>query len=116
MTAFKIDAFENLEFDIPAGNKKSITISVPPLDCWSRDQSEAISELVAEAAKGQPQAFFSTRIALLYFTDDADAKAAVEALVPRQLKAIDDIWAKESGISVGESLPSTDSSSDKGGE
>lgn len=117
MPHFKIDTFELLEFEIPAGDKKTIVIEVPPFDCWSLQESADIQNLVLDAEKdNNTPAFYSTRIAMLYFTEDPEAKEAIEALVSRQLKAIDTIWAEQSGVSLGESEPSEGSSSDKDSE
>lgn len=110
MTAFKIYTFENLEFNIPAGGDKSITVTVPPLDCVDPKDLQKINE----DAKENPitEAYGMTRRILLYFNTSKAKQDAINKLVERQLKAIDGIWAKESGVTVGESEPSTGTSSE----
>lgn len=108
--AFKIDNFENLEFDIPAGGDKSITVSVPPLDCVDPKDLQKINESV----KNDPitENYGMTRRILLHFNTAKAKQDAINKLVERQLKTIDGIWASESGVTVGESEPSTDTSSE----
>lgn len=46
--AIRIDAFEDIEFEIPTGKDKFVTISLPPMDCWSPNQVQAMNEGLAK--------------------------------------------------------------------
>lgn len=119
--SFEIDAYEPLEFDIPAGKDKKITLSVPPLDCFPpADTAEMNKKL---AALGQDEnladvdnptvnAVAMVRFLLKHFNPGKQKADAIDALVERQIRQIDAIWSKESGIELGESSPSTDESSE----
>lgn len=106
--AFTIDGFDNVEFDIPNGKSKRITISVPPLDCITPQDMDKIKARIADVET--LTAIEATRIFLLELVTSKAAREAIEALPARQISQIDEIWSKESGLSVGESEDSTDTS------
>lgn len=119
--AFEIGGFENLEFDIPAGKDKKLTITVPPIDCISPDDVAAMNkqleayEANEELADVQNPAKYGAallRFQLKYFNPGRQKADAIDALVDRQLRHIDRIWGKSAEIDLGESDPSTDESSD----
>lgn len=45
--AIRIDGFEKLTFEIPAGKGKWVEISVPPIDCFSPDDVEKMNAELA---------------------------------------------------------------------
>lgn len=119
--AFEIGGFENIEFDIPAGKDKKLTITVPPIDCISPDDVAAMNkqleayEANEELADVQNPAKYGAallRFQLKYFNPGKQKADAIDALVDRQLRHIDRIWGKSAEIDLGESEPSTDESSD----
>lgn len=119
--AFEIGGFENIEFDIPAGKGKKLTITIPPIDCISPDDVAAMNkqleayEANEELADVQNPAKYGAallRFQLKYFNPGKQKADAIDALVDRQLHHIDRIWSKSAEIDLGESEPSTDESSD----
>lgn len=46
--AIRIDTFEDIEFEIPVGKDRFVTISLPPMDCWSPAQVQGINEELAK--------------------------------------------------------------------
>lgn len=119
--AFEIGGFENLEFDIPAGKDKKITISVPPIDCLPPDDVAAMNkqldayeadEELADVQNPAKNGAAMLRFQLKYFNPGKQKADAIDALVDRQLRHIDRIWGKSAEIDLGESEPSTDESSD----
>lgn len=119
--AFEIGGFEDIEFDIPAGKDKKITISVPPIDCLPPDDIAAMNKQLAvfeandELADVQNPAKNGAamlRFQLKYFNPGKQKADAIDALVDRQLRHIDRIWGKSAEIELGESESSTDESSD----
>lgn len=111
MAVFDIDAFGNLTFNLPAGDGVKVEISVPPLDCVAPADIEAVNDKIEQVEHITPVE--SVRIMLAHYATTEAQKNAIEALVARQLLQIDAIWTKESGITLGESEPSTDTSSQK---
>ena len=119
--AFEIDLFEPVEFDIPAGKGKKITLTAPPYDCISVADTTAMNEKLAEYEKNDdiPQIENPAknvpalmRFMLKYFNPGKQKADAIDALVTRQLMQIDKLWSEASGVEVGESSPSTDDSSE----
>lgn len=110
MASFVIDDFEHIEFHIPSKTGKSIVLSLPPLDCVYPEDLAEITKKIEESALNVPTEV--VRIFLGHFATTKEQRAAVDKLVARQLTQIDKIWTKESGITVGESEPSTDTSSE----
>lgn len=117
--AFDIDSFDRIEFDIPAGRDKKLTLSVPPFDCFTPDevaemneQAEALdSEDTPDVQNPMRSGTALVRFMLKYFNPGKQKHEAIDALVPRQLMQVDRIWTEESGFELGESLPSTGESS-----
>lgn len=118
--AFSIDGFDMIEFDIPAGKGKKITLSVPPYDCVAPADTAAMNEQL-RALEGKELDFANdpnqnaaalVRLMLKHFNPGKQKGDAIDALVPRQLAQIDELWTKESGMTVGESSTSTDESSE----
>ena len=52
------------------------------------------------------------RFMVKYFNPGKQKADAIDALVPRQLNQIDQLWTKESGIELGESEASTEESTE----
>lgn len=119
--AFNIDTFEPIEFDIPAGKDKKVTLSVPPYDCISLADTSAMNEQLAKFEQNEElpavenpakNAIALVRFMLKHFNPGKQKADAIDGLVTRQVAQIDEIWTKESGLEVGESSPSTDDSSE----
>lgn len=119
--SFEIDGFDLIEFDIPAGKDKKITLSVPPFDCiLPSDSAKMTEELekfeadekLLDVQNPTKNAIALARFMLKYFNPGKQKADAIDALVTRQVMQIDAIWSKESGIELGESSPSTDESSE----
>lgn len=109
MATFTIDTFDNLTFNVPTADGTLIGIDVPPLDCIAPADIEAVNKKLAEMGKLTPVE--SVRVLLAHYAHTEAQQKAVAGLVARQITQIDEIWTKESGITVGESGDSTDSSS-----
>lgn len=133
--AFEIEMFEPLEFDIPAGKDKKVTVSVPPFDCFDPKDVDAINKKlreyehpeVADAVEDVNNPLKNgaalVRFMLKYFNPSKEKSTAIDKLVPRQLNAIDEVWSKNSnmqtddgelattGEALGESEPSMSESS-----
>lgn len=115
---FVIPPFDDIEFEIPDNAKGgTVSITVPPLDCMKptdvekmNKQLEAVPEDTPAIRNPNKNATALIQHMLAYY--NPKAKAAVWNLVPREVKAINDHWEKESEVGLGESLPSTDTSSD----
>lgn len=125
--AFEIEMFEPLEFDIPAGKDKKVTVSVPPFDCFNPKDVAAINKQLKEFEDSEIDDIFNplmngaalVRFMLKYFNSGKEKHAAIDNLVPRQLDAIDDQWGVSSNLvdeggetvtssdALGESEPST---------
>ncbi|WP_408930756.1 hypothetical protein ACKFR8_05070 [Corynebacterium axilliensis] len=102
--------FDNIEVVIPAADGEgSVTLSLPPLDCFSPKQVDAINKALEKNPKAHANGAEALRTMLLSFAAEKHEKAAISALWARQLTEIDEYWQKESGMKVGESSPSTDS-------
>lgn len=108
--AFDIPGFDNIEFNIPAGKDKKITITIPPADCLYPTDINAIQNEAEKQHIGNGSVEIM-RLFLLHFNNTQAKKDAISKLVQRQLVEIDRIWSQESGIPLGESLPSTDTPS-----
>ena len=109
--AFDIPGFDDIEFNIPAGKDKKITITIPPVDCLYPTDVTAIQNEAEKQHIGNGSVEIM-RLFLLHFNNTQAKKDAISKLVQRQLVEIDRIWSQESGIPLGESLPSTDMSSE----
>lgn len=120
--AFRIEPFDMLEFEIPAGSEKFITISVPPVDCFSpADVQKINAELKALREGEDPEApdpmspnnnpIELNRFMLKYFNPKAAQVKAIDGLVARHITQIADKWNEGSGVELGESEGSTNSSS-----
>lgn len=109
--AFEIPGFDDIEFTISSGKGKKITITIPPVDCLYPTDITAIQN-EAEKQHIDSDSAEIMRLFLLYFNNTQAKKDAISKLVHRQLVYIDRIWSQESGIHLGESLPSTDMSSE----
>lgn len=123
MTSFDINSFDNIEFTVPAGKDKSITLVVPPMDCMAPAEVEKLNKFLEdineddsirdELKPGKDQTGAALVRSMLKFFNQTKAKTeAIDNLVPRQLTAIDRHWAEESGIDMGESEGSSESSSE----
>ncbi|CAB0628053.1 hypothetical protein [Corynebacterium diphtheriae] len=110
MATFDIDVFDNISFNLPGKSGKKIELQVPPLDCFTPDDIDAINGKLKELETITPTE--SVRVMLAHYAKTEAQKSAVTGLVARQITQIDEIWTKESGITVGESEPSTDTSSE----
>lgn len=122
--AFKIDAVEQevIEFEIPAAKGSgTVIVSLPPLDCLSNRDYERLDKAVEELnnddsiptrLKPKFNAMAAIQTALKTFNTGKAKYDAIDGLVDRQLKAIDSHWAEESKVSMGESEPSTEKSSE----
>lgn len=116
--AFEIDSFDRIEFDIPAGRDKKVTLSVPPLDCFAPEDVAEMNKQMEELDKSDlpdaqnplKSATALIRFMVKYFNPGKQKADAIDSLVPRQLNQIDKLWTEESGIDLGESVPSTDES------
>ena len=104
--AFDISGFDNIEFNIPAGKDKKVTITIPPVDCLYPTDITAIQNEADKQHIGNDSVEI-TRLFLLHFNNTQVKKDAISKLVQRQLVEIDRIWGQESGILLGESSPST---------
>ena len=104
--AFDIPGFDNIEFNISAGKGKKITITIPPVDCLHSTDVTAVQNEAEKQNIGEGS-FEIMRLFLLHFNNTQVKKDAINKLVQRQLVEIDRIWGQESGIPLGESLPST---------
>lgn len=101
-------SFDDIEIIIPpATGVKPITLTVPPLDCMRPVDTAAINAQIEE--KSPLQGSEILQLMLKFFNSSKAAKSAIDALVPRQLNEIDVYWQEASGLTVGESSPSTDS-------
>lgn len=130
--AYEIGGFELIEFEIPAGKGKTVTLTVPPMDCVTTADVDGINKELekylssendsdtTDSANGEAlpdhkdptkDAAELLRLQLRYFNPSKAKVEAINALVARQLRQIDQIWARESSITLGESEPSTDESS-----
>ncbi len=133
--AFEIEMFEPIEFDIPAGKDKKVTVSVPPFDCFDPKDVEAMNKKLREYE--QPEVADTVedvnnplqngaalvRFLLKFFNPGKEKHTAIDKLVPRQLNEIDKVWTENSNLpdvdgaplstleAVGESEPSTSESS-----
>ena len=104
--AFDIPGFDNIEFNIPAGKDKKITITIPPVDCLYPTDITAIQNEAEKQHIGNDSVEIM-RLFLLHFNNSQATKDAISKLVQRQLLEIDRIWSQESDIPLGESLSST---------
>lgn len=102
--------FDNIEVVIPAADGEgTVTLALPPLDCFSPKQVDVINKALEKNPKAHTNGAEALRTMLLSFATEKQEKAAISALWARQLTEIDEYWQKESGMKVGESSPSTDS-------
>lgn len=117
--AFEIESFDMLEFDVPAGKGKKLTLTVPPMDCLDPADVEKMNTELKEIGENfegdtinNPTVNGAALVRfMLKFYNPGKAKAdVIDTLVPRQLSAIDEVWSEQSGITLGESEPSTDES------
>lgn len=118
--AFQLSPITDIEFDIPAGKDKSIRLTVPPLDTFTPAQLEDIAAEMEKIPEDTPEvrnpktsAHAQTRFLLCFFNPGKEKHNAIWALGGRHVQEITDYWNKESGITLGESEPSTDTSSGK---
>lgn len=114
--------FELLEFNIPAGKNKTVTITVPPLDCLAPSDVDEINKQLREL-EGQDlelvhdpnrNVIALIKFQLKYFNPAKQKADAIDALLPRWVKQIDKIWTEKSDVTMGESEPSTDASGQTG--
>lgn len=119
--AFEItNDFTPVEFDIPAGKDKKVTLSVPPMDCISPSDVDAMNKQleafedadVEDARNPLKDAAALLRFQLKYFNPGKQKADLIDGLVVRQLRQIDKHWAEASQIDMGESETSTDDSSE----
>lgn len=116
--AFNIGGdFESLEFNIPAGKGKTVTITVPPIDCVAPSDIEAINEQM-RAMEDQDllpvndpnkSVAAQLRLQLKHFNPQKQKADAIDALPVRFVNQIVKIW-EDSEMSMGEYEPSTDAS------
>lgn len=83
--AIRIDQFEDIEFEVPAGKDKFVTISLPPMDCWSPAQVKSINEGLAElrtadVLNGVARQVAERELEALQKQTDPDEAAVSEAL------------------------------------
>lgn len=114
--------FDNIEFEIPTPKRdKTLIISVPPIDCLAPNDVDKINaqldELntsdIPDARKPENNAHVMVLV-MLKFYNPKSTHAAIDALLPAEISQINDIWGKESAMSMGESEASTDESSATG--
>lgn len=111
MAIFDIDDFDNIEFRLPTKTSTPVVITLPPLDCVAPQDMEAVGKKIEEENPAQPSEI--VRLFLMHFATTKEQRTAIDKLVTRQLVQLDKIWTRESGITVGESEHSTDSSSEE---
>lgn len=111
--------FDDIVFEIPTPKRdKTVTISVPPIDCLAPGDVDKINAQLDElnaadipaARKPENNAHVMILVMLKYYNPKS-THAAIDALLPAEISQINDIWGKESTMSVGESEASTDESS-----
>lgn len=116
--AFNIGGdFESLEFNIPAGKGKTVTITVPPIDCVAPSDIEAINEQMREMEDqdllpvNDPNKSVAAqlRLQLKHFNPQKQKADAIDALPVRFVNQIVKIW-EDSEMSMGEYEPSIDAS------
>lgn len=115
---FTVPTFENIDFEIPDGKGKSLTISVPPLDCMAPSDVAKMNKSLDEVPEDTPAVKHPGKNAtaliqhMLSYYNPAKAKRdAIWDLVPRQVDVINKHWDAQSEMNLGESEPSTESSS-----
>lgn len=116
--AFNIGGdFEPLEFNIPAGKGKTVTITLPPIDCVAPSDIEAMNEQMREmedqdllpVRDPNKSVAAQLRLQLKYFNPQKQKSDAIDALPLRYVNQIVKIW-EDSEMSMGEYEPSTDAS------
>ena len=118
--AFTISAdFDPIEFEIPAGKTKTVTISVPPFDCYSPADIAAMNaelkkyendDEIDDVNNPAKSATALLRFQLKHFNPSKQKADAIDALTVRQLNEINKVWSEKSEVTLGESEPSTDAS------
>ncbi|MDN6199374.1 hypothetical protein [Corynebacterium flavescens] len=129
----RIEQYEDLEFEIPSGPNEWVSITVPPMDCWTPAVVDEINKKLAKLTKKEEDAAAKAeaagkpapaldpldpnrnpvelnRFLLKHFNPDPAQVAAIEKLVPRALNAIAKEWESASEIDSGKSDDSTESS------
>ncbi|WP_288750549.1 hypothetical protein [uncultured Corynebacterium sp.] len=113
--------FDPIEFEIPAGKTKTVTISVPPFDCYSPADIAAMNadikkyendDEIADVNNPAKTVTALLRFQLKHFNPGKQKADAIDALTVRQLNEIDKIWTAKSEVTLGESETSTDDSSE----
>lgn len=102
--------FEDIEIIIPAATgNKTVTLTVPQLDCMQPADVTKINAMVQEDDTIRGNGTEVLRFMLKYYNTSKTAGEAIDKLVPRQMNEIDKYWQEKSEMTVGESSPSTDS-------
>ena len=97
-------SFDNIEVIIPAATgNKTVTLSLPSLDCFDPKTVEEIETSLADDPKVGKNPTEALRFLLTYFATNKAQKEAIAGLNGRQINEIDKYWQEESGITVGES-------------
>lgn len=112
--------FDLLEFNIPAGKNKTVMITVPPIDCVSPADIEAINKKLRELEDQEldlvndpnRNVLALVKLQLKHFNPAKQKADAIDALLPRWIRQIDKIWTDSSEMDLGESSPSTEESSE----
>lgn len=117
--AFTVPSFEHINFEIPNGKGGTVELSVPPLDCLEPVDVEKMNASLQEIPEDTPQirnpnvnptALIQHMLA--YYATRKEQREAIWSLVPRQVKALNEHWEANSELRLGESEPSTESSSE----
>lgn len=106
-----IDEFELVEIVIPDGKGGTVTLQVPPLDCISLQESQAINNEIEKLnEENVVTATALVQTMLKYWNKTKKQQEAIDRLTLRQISNIDKEWQKYSEIdlTVGESSVSED--------
>ena len=113
--------FDPIEFEIPAGKTKTVTLTVPPYDCIPPKDIDEMNKALEEYEGNDeisdvrnPTKYVPAllRFQLKHFNPGKQKADAIDALTVRQLNEIDKIWTAKSEVTLGESETSTDDSSE----
>lgn len=115
--AFELSTIENIEIPIPDGKGGTVTLVVPPLDCLRPADVTKMNKQIEDIEEGTPAHLDPSKNAnalvkhMLVFYNPK-AKSLIWDLVNKHIGEINDYWNSESGVELGKSGRSTDSSSD----
>lgn len=117
---FQLSTYTDIEIPIPNSKGEIITLTLPPIDCLTPAQIDAVEaemdkvpEDTLPVRNPRKSSHAHTRFFLCHFNPGKEKHDAIWGLVGRHVEEVAAYWNKESGITLGESEPSTDSSSAK---